>query len=175
MKSKALFLGSPAAKVGTPSRNLLVLYNADCKDKGNTLIKAIFTENKSVVVLKMLLFECAWAPSLVHPHIIKLFYPWRHMCDEMYHALPLLCGESLRTRLWKVHKHCPDIHPQCIRVPLPFGRNMQFKNEFHLQNLIHVCQGGGLLAGTRVQLRCHFLGLNQPPIFYSDIYDCCLL
>ena len=79
MKSKASFLGSPAAKVGAASRNLLVLcgqlYNADCKDKGNTLIKAIFTKNKTVVVLKMLVFECAWAPSLVHPHVIKLFYP----------------------------------------------------------------------------------------------------
>ena len=79
MKSKASFLGSPATKVGAASRNLLVLrgqlYNADCKDKGKALIKAIFTKNKTVVVLKMLVFECAWVPSLVHPHIIKLFYP----------------------------------------------------------------------------------------------------
>ena len=36
-------------------------------------------------------------------HTIKsclpLVYPWRHACDKMYQALPLLNGESLETRL----------------------------------------------------------------------------
>ena len=74
MKSKASFLGSPAAKVGAASRNLLVLcgqlYNADCKDKGNTL-NPYLPEKKSVVVLKMPVFEHAWAPGLVYPRVNK--------------------------------------------------------------------------------------------------------
>jgi len=64
--------------VATASRNRLVLrgqlYNADWKDKGNTL-KSYLPEKKTLGVLKTLVFECAWAPSLVHPRVIKLCLP----------------------------------------------------------------------------------------------------
>jgi len=64
--------------VNTDSRNRLVLrgqlYNADCKDKGNTL-RPYLPEKKTVVVLKTLVFERAWAPSSVHPRLIKSCLP----------------------------------------------------------------------------------------------------
>ena len=47
------------------------LYIADCKDEGNTL-KPYLPKKKTVVVLKMLVRECAWAPSLVHPRELYL-------------------------------------------------------------------------------------------------------
>ena len=37
---------------------------SDCKDEDNTKNNAISTQKKSV---KMVVFECAWAPDLVHP------------------------------------------------------------------------------------------------------------
>ena len=56
------------------SRNGLVLhgqlYITDCKDEGNTL-KPYSPEKKTGAVLKMLVRQRAWVPSLVHPHIIK--------------------------------------------------------------------------------------------------------
>ena len=86
--------------LSTDSRNRLVLrgqvYIADYKDEGNTL-KPHLPENKTVVVFKALVFECAWAPSFVHPCIIKLCL--HHAHDKMYQALPLLSGESLGKRL----------------------------------------------------------------------------
>ena len=64
--------------IATASRNRLVLrrqlYNADCKDEGNTL-EPYLPEKKTVVVLKTLVLECAWVPSLVHPHAIKSCLP----------------------------------------------------------------------------------------------------
>ena len=42
------------------------IYNADRKDKGNTF-KPYLREKKTVVVLKTLVFERAWASGLVHP------------------------------------------------------------------------------------------------------------
>ena len=64
--------------VATDSRNRLVLrgqlYIADCKDEGNTL-KPYLPEKKTVVVLKTLVLERAWAPSLVHPRVINLCLP----------------------------------------------------------------------------------------------------
>ena len=50
------------------------LYNTDCNDKGNTL-RPYLREKKTVVVLKTLVFERAWAPSLVHPCVIKSCLP----------------------------------------------------------------------------------------------------
>ena len=56
--------------VATDSRNRIVLhgqlYITDCKDEGNTL-KPYLPEKKTLVVLKTLVLECAWAPRLVHP------------------------------------------------------------------------------------------------------------
>ena len=52
--------------VDTDSRNRPVLYIADCKDDGNVL-KPYLPEKKTVVVLKTLVLERAWVPSLVHP------------------------------------------------------------------------------------------------------------
>ena len=64
--------------VAAASKNRLVLcgqlYNADCKDKGNTL-KPYLPEKKSVVVLKTLVFEHAWVPGLVYPRVNKSCYP----------------------------------------------------------------------------------------------------
>lgn len=42
------------------------LYIANCEDEGNTL-KPHLSEKKTVIVLKTLVFERAWAPGLVHP------------------------------------------------------------------------------------------------------------
>ena len=66
--------------VAIDSRNRLVLcgqlYIADCKDEGNTL-KPHLPEKKTVAVLKMLVLERVWAPSLAHvstldvTHVIK--------------------------------------------------------------------------------------------------------
>ena len=54
------------------SRNQLgQLYNADCKDEGNRL-KAYL---KTVIVLKRLVCERAWAPSLVYTCVIKSCLP----------------------------------------------------------------------------------------------------
>ena len=62
----------------TDSRNRLVirvkLYIADCKDEGNT-VKPYLPEKKTVVVSTTLVLERAWAPSLVHPHIVKSCLP----------------------------------------------------------------------------------------------------
>ena len=52
------------------SRNLLVLLCiTDCKYKGNPL-KPYLPKKMTVAVLKMLVLECARAPSLVNPSLI---------------------------------------------------------------------------------------------------------
>ena len=60
--------------VATASKNRLVLvgqlYNADCKYEGDRL-KPYLPEKMTVVVLKMLVFECAWAPSLLYARIVS--------------------------------------------------------------------------------------------------------
>ena len=62
--------------VNTDSRNRLVLceelYIAGSKDKGNTLKPYIYL---NTVVLKMVVLEHPWVPSLVYPCVIKLCLP----------------------------------------------------------------------------------------------------
>ena len=46
----------------------MALLVSDCKDEGNTLNWSHIYPKETV---KMVVFECTWAPDLVHPHIIN--------------------------------------------------------------------------------------------------------
>ena len=80
--------------ISTDSRNWQVLcgqlYIADCKDEGN-IVKPYLHEKKSWKHL--CLNVCGRLAWLSH------VYPWRHVCDKMYQALPFLSRESLGMRL----------------------------------------------------------------------------
>ena len=52
-------------------------YHADCKDEDYYLIitKAILTWKEDCSGLETLVRQRAWAPSLLHPHVIKSSLP----------------------------------------------------------------------------------------------------
>ena len=71
-------------------------YNANCKNKGKTL-KQYLREKKTVVVLKTLVFECVWAPSLVQVVFsCKEHGIYEYIMRYVYKSLLLLCTDWLQ-------------------------------------------------------------------------------